>query len=73
MDISELRKQVMAAPVKTGAGWEMLVGVFLASALICSLATAFIADPEWTALGAILFLALGLLCDRERERRDFAM
>lgn len=72
MDLNELREKVTNAPEEAGFRGETVVGVLLAIALICSLATAFVENPQWTACGAILFLALGIVFGRALDRRDFA-
>jgi hypothetical protein len=72
MDLNELRKQVTNTPEQVGIRGEAVVGALLAIALICSLATAFVENPQWTACGAILFLALGIVFGRALDRRDFA-
>lgn len=69
MDINELRAQVNSEQIEKWDPWQVLVGLLLAIALVSSLATPFVAHPEWTALSAVLFLTLGLLCDRALGRR----
>lgn len=69
MDINELRGQVNKEQIEKWDPWQVLIGLLLAVALVSSLATAFVAHPEWAALSAILFLTLGLLCARALGRR----
>ncbi len=71
MDINELREQVSGEHIEKMDIRTVLVGLFLAFALVCSLATPFVAQPEWYAFAAIVFLTLGLLCGRALDRRDF--
>jgi hypothetical protein len=71
MDINELRKQVITEQDGVGMRPQAIVGVLLAAALICSLATLFVDEPIWLPVAAILFLVLGLLGARSLERRSF--
>lgn len=71
MDIEELRKHVTVKEVESGGFGQVVVWFFLAAALVCSLATAFVAHPAWPAAGALLLLGLGLLGDRVLQRRNF--
>jgi hypothetical protein len=72
MDINELRKQVIIERDEVGMRRQAIVGVLLAAALICSLATVFLDQPTWLPAAAILFLALGLLGARSIERRSLS-
>jgi hypothetical protein len=71
MDIEELRKHVTFKDVKSGGLGQALVWFFMVAALVCSLATAFVAHPGWLALSAVLLLGIGLLGERVLERRNF--
>lgn len=71
MDIEELRKHVTFKEAEGEGLGQALVWLSMIAALVCSLATAFVAHPGWAAAGAILLLGLGLLGERALERRNF--
>jgi len=69
MNIDELRKQVPVAATGPSFRGDLVAGLLLTAALICSLSTLVTDNPTWPGLAAILLVLLSLLYTRIAERR----
>jgi hypothetical protein len=72
MNIEELRKQVPVVATGFSFRGELVAGLLLTAALICSLSTLVVENPTWLSLSAILLVLLSLLYTHIAERRSDA-
>ena len=67
--LTELRKMIPPGiPVLIKRRWDVASGIFLVSALVCSIVTAFSDAPAWPAAVAVVLLGISLVCWRVSER-----